>query len=105
MSTVQSSIESKLKSINSEHFEVINESHMHSVPENSETHFKVILVTKEFSDKPRIQRHRFINELLKDELNGPVHALSLKLYTPEEWELHSPDSLKSPDCRGGSKLG
>lgn len=105
MSVIQSRIEEKLKALASTHLQVINESHMHSVPENSETHFKVILVSEAFSAKPRIQRHRMINELLKEELSGPVHALSLKLYTPEEWQNHNPDSLKSPDCRGGSKLG
>lgn len=104
MNTVKNSIESKLKNIKFDHLEVINESHMHSVPVNSETHFKLILVSTEFLGKPRIQRHRFINDLLKEELAGPVHALSLKLYTPEEWSAHNPETLKSPDCRGGSKL-
>lgn len=105
MSTVQDQIESKLQSFNNMHFEVINESHMHSVPKNSETHFKIILVSELFAGQRLIQRHRLINELLKEELSGPVHALSLKLYTPEEWQNHNPDNLKSPDCRGGSKLG
>ena len=31
------------------HLEVINESHMHSGP-NTETHFKVVLVSEEFED-------------------------------------------------------
>ncbi|MCH2534109.1 MAG: BolA family transcriptional regulator [Bdellovibrionales bacterium] len=105
MNVVQTRIEEKLKSLSVSHLQVINESHMHSVPENSETHFKVILVSDEFNDKPRIQRHRLINQLLQEELSGPVHALSLKLYTPDEWETHNPNSLKSPDCHGGSKLG
>ena len=34
-------------------------------------------------------------------LAGPVHALALHTYTPEEWKetLAAPDS---PDCRGGT---
>lgn len=32
------------------HVEVVNESHMHNVPQNAETHFKVMIVSKEFED-------------------------------------------------------
>jgi BolA protein len=40
---VQRQIETKLTTgIAVAHLEVINESHMHSVPPNSETHFKVV---------------------------------------------------------------
>ena len=46
---VKSAIELSLsKAFNPAHLEVINLSHMHSVPENSETHFKVILVSPIF---------------------------------------------------------
>ena len=51
------------------HLEVINESHMHSGP-NTESHFKVILVSDEFEDVKLVQRHRRINELLKFELEN-----------------------------------
>ena len=46
---------------------------MHSGP-NTESHFKVILVSDEFEDVKLVQRHRRINELLKFELeNGYIH--------------------------------
>ena len=67
------------------HLEVINESHMHSGP-NTESHFKVILVSDEFEDVKLVQRHRRINELLKFELENGVHALSLHLFTNNEWK-------------------
>ena len=35
------------------HIEVENESHMHNVPEGSETHFRVLLVSTQFEGKPR----------------------------------------------------
>ena len=63
------------------HLEVSNESHQHNVPENSQTHFKVVLVSEDFSDVGRVQRHRSINLLVKDLLAGPVHALALHPYT------------------------
>ncbi len=97
--SIQSSIEQKLSSLNPSHIEVLNESHMHSVPQNSETHFKVVLVSDEFSGKRLVQRHQLVYGLLEDELKGPVHALALHLYTAEEWQGAAP---ASPTCRGGN---
>ena len=34
---------------------VTNESYMHNVPEGSESHFKIILVTDSFKDVPKIK--------------------------------------------------
>ena len=79
------------------HLEVINESHMHSGP-NTETHFKVILVSEEFKDVKLVQRHRKINELLKYELENGVHALSLHLFTMDEWKEKDEYVKDSPPC-------
>jgi len=38
-------------------------------------------------------------QLLQPELQGPVHALALHLYTPEEWE--SAAVPNSPLCSNG----
>ncbi len=83
--TVQTIIEKKLtESIACTYLLVENESFRHAVPENSETHFKVTVVSDEFSGKLLIARHRLINELLADLLAGPVHALAMHTYTPEQ---------------------
>ena len=79
------------------HLEVINESHMHSGP-NTESHFKVILVSDEFDGIQLVQRHRKINELLKYELEHGVHALSLHLFTQKEWKDKSEYVKDSPPC-------
>ena len=90
------------ESIVFEKLEVINESHMHSVPPNSETHFKVVAVAEAFEGKRLVARHQTLYRLLADELAGEVHALALHLYTPSEWQQKqvAPDS---PSCMGGSK--
>ncbi|MFA5631373.1 MAG: BolA/IbaG family iron-sulfur metabolism protein [Porticoccaceae bacterium] len=80
--------------------EVVNESHMHSVPANSETHFKVTLVTEKFAGLRLVRRHQDVYKVLDDELKSGVHALALHTYTPDEWQGRAPDS---PQCRGGSK--
>lgn len=83
------------------HLDVINESHMHNVPKNSETHFKVVVVSSQFeSVKTPIQRHRLINAALAKELEGPVHALSIVAKSPSQWEKNQVISA-SPSCKGG----
>lgn len=85
------------------HLDVINESHMHSVPRNSETHFRVIVVSDGFERVSRVQRHRAINRLLREELDGPVHALAIEAVTPDEWQRNGGPALEAPPCHGGSK--
>ena len=101
---VQQSIETKLQeALAPGHLSVMNESHMHSVPANSETHFKVIVVSEAFVGKTRVARHQTVNGLLADELAGPVHALSIQAHTSEEWIARGGAVLDSPNCMGGSK--
>tara|TARA_R110000787_G_scaffold36145_28_gene92519 strand:- start:1234 stop:1560 length:327 start_codon:yes stop_codon:yes gene_type:complete len=103
---VQAAIEEKLRAIFSPAaLTVLNESHMHSVPPNSETHFKVVVVSDLFAGQRLVARHQAVNAALADELAGPVHALSIQAHTPEEWQKRGGTILESPDCRGGSKIG
>lgn len=84
------------------HLDVIDESHMHSVPKGAESHFKLVVAAAGFEGRSRVQRHRLVNGLLKQELDSGLHALALVLFTPEEWR-QSGVVLDSPACRGGSK--
>lgn len=85
------------------HLEVENESHMHSVPPGSESHFRVVLVSEQFEDRPLLQRHRAVNAVLAEELAGGIHALALHTMTPEEWFAKGGQAPASPPCLGGSK--
>ncbi len=49
-----------------------------------ETHFHVRLVSFAFEGVTRVERQRRVYAALKDELAGPVHALSLTLLSPGE---------------------
>ena len=49
-----------------------------------ETHFHVRIVSAAFDGISRVQRQRLIYATLKDELAGPVHALSVSALTPSE---------------------
>lgn len=88
-------------SFNPTFLELINESHMHSVPKNSETHFKVVVVSEDFSGKSHIERHQLVYKALGNNIKM-VHALSLICKEPKEWQL-SKELPHSPKCKGGSK--
>ena len=99
---VQAIIEKKLlDNIDCAFLLVENESFRHAVPDNSETHFKVTVVSEQFNGKLLIARHRLINELLAEQLAGPVHALAMHTYTPEEWHKRSGAPV-TPQCSSKS---
>jgi BolA protein len=98
---IRSKIEASFQPIT--HFELVNESHSHSVPRNSETHFKLVLVSPAFEGLTRIARQRRVYDVLKDEMLGGVHALTQRLLTPAEWSPEAVATFESPDCHGGSK--
>ena len=101
---VQQEIEQQLQQqLSPVHLEVLNESHQHSVPPNSETHFKVILVSAAIDGKRKVARHQQVYAALAAQLEGPVHALALHTYTPAEWQQRQQEAPASPQCLGGSK--
>lgn len=79
-----------------ERLEIINESHLHAghhhhdsdhhaaFDGSGETHFRVRIVSDAFNGLSRVQRHRAINEVLKEELDNGVHALALEPSAPGE---------------------
>lgn len=85
------------------HLDVINESYMHSVPANSETHFKVIIVSDKFIGQSIVERHRSVNNTLSSYIQpGKIHALSITAKTVEQWNKNN-NVEASPNCMGGSK--
>lgn len=100
---VESTIRAKLShALEPDHLEVMNESHMHAVPPGSESHFRVLVVSKRFEGLSLLQRHRLVNEALREELSTLVHALAIQAKTPQQWDSN-PSLAKSPPCMGGSK--
>ena len=61
--------------------EVIDDSHRHEGHAGhrpgGETHFNVHIVSDAFKGKSRIDRHRMINAVLKEELANKIHALAI----------------------------
>ncbi len=104
--TVQQQIETKIiEALAPAHLEVINESHMHSVPPGSDSHLKLGIVSDSFDGVARVKRHQTVNRILAAELAESLHALSLKTVTTEEWTLSGGEVPASPPCLGGGKAG
>ena len=103
---VQESITAKITAdLKPLHLEVINESHKHSVPPGSESHFKVVIVSDDFEGTPLVRRHQAVNAILERELKEDIHALSLETLTGAEWTARGSTTLTSPPCMGGGKSG
>ncbi len=84
-------------------FMIDDESSQHNVPVGSETHFKLVVVATAFKGLSRIERHRVVNKHLQSEFTTGLHALSLFLYTPEEWGKRQTSVPASPACRDGRR--
>jgi BolA protein len=80
---------------------VENESHRHNVPAESETHFKIVVVSEKFQGQTLVQRHRVMQQLLAYEFKNGLHALALHTFTPEEWRQKQ-GAAESPKCLGGT---
>jgi len=78
-------------------FKLENESHLHSGP-RTESHFKIFLVSEAFKGISRIDRQRMVNDCLKQEFEEGLHALTMRLKTPEEDQKTASAAFTSPDC-------
>lgn len=102
--SVAGSIEDKLRAaFDVQWLELDNESDQHSGPPGRESHFRLVLVSGAFEGQRPVKRHQAVYGVLDDELKGPVHALSMHLFTPQEWQQRGEQAAASPACRGGSK--
>lgn len=49
-------------------------------------HFSAIVVSELFTDKSMVQQHQLVYKALGGRVGGEIHALSIKTYTPEQWD-------------------
>ena len=51
-------------------------------------HFEAVVVSDDFAGKTLLQQHRLVYAALGGRMeNEEIHALSLKTYTPEAWQI------------------
>lgn len=94
----QSRLETKLTGLFHPTFlQVIDESRLHNVPKDAESHFKIIIASECFAGKTLVEQHRMVNQALQEELLQGLHAVSLKTLTPTQ---EIPEQFRSPQCKG-----
>lgn len=86
-------IERKLhERLEARHVEVIDESHLHVGHPGAASgagHFRAVIVSPRFEGLSPVAAQRLVYEALSDEMEGEIHALSMKTYTPERWQAAS----------------
>ena len=48
-------------------------------------HFAAIIVSEAFAGKSMLEQHRLVYGALGNSMEGAIHALSIKTFTPESW--------------------
>ncbi len=86
MSTVEL-IRQKLAILDPEQIEILDESARHAGHEGAKSgggHYFLTIISRKFSGKSTLVRHRLVYTALKEMMHKDIHALSIKAYTPEE---------------------
>ncbi len=82
---IQDKLNQKLNPIS---LDIIDESFLHKghlhAHKDGESHFRIKIISNEFHNMSKVQRHRVVYNILKDELAEHVHALAIEALTPEE---------------------
>ena len=78
-----------LKNYEPEFLSVLDVSEQHrghqNFKEDVESHFEIVIVSKIFDNKNKINRHRMVNEILKDDYSKDLHSVTIKALTLEEF--------------------
>jgi BolA protein len=75
--------------LDAEHVEVQDDSALHrghAGARGGAGHFSVIVVSRKLEGLDRVARHRAVYEAAGDMIPTQIHALSVRAYTPEEWQ-------------------
>ena len=109
--TVQSEITAALEAaFQPRELSVENESFRHSVPPDSETHFKVVLVTEQFSGERSVKRHQRVYGVLaewlamQDQLSTRTRIVSWLVRETREPQVSQPARDYTCSCYGRSYI-
>ena len=83
------------------HFKLINNSHLHKM-EGNNTHYTMLVISDDFTDMSVVDRHRAIMQVCNCAFKGPLHALSLRLFTQKE-SKEKDISLTPPNCMSNNQ--
>ncbi|MEM7016823.1 MAG: BolA family protein [Pseudomonadota bacterium] len=77
----------RLQALSPLHLEITDESHQHVGhvgARDGKGHFAVNVVSEQFLNKNRLQRHRLIYDIVGDLMQTDIHALRIQALTSQE---------------------
>jgi BolA protein len=87
MSTRLERLIERLRALEPEHLDVVDDSHRHAGhagAADGRGHFTVLLVSKRFTGLNTLRRHRLVYEVVGDLMTTDIHALSIQALAPGE---------------------
>ena len=57
-------------------------------------HFQVTVVSEAFTGKSLVEQHRMVYSPFQEEIGGPIHAFSIKTFTPEKWQKKQENTIQ-----------
>ena len=89
---VARSIEQKLAALEPSRLELADDSALHAGHEGAKSgggHYRLTIVSEQFSGKNTVARHRMIYAALGPMMQQQIHALAIRAYAPDEAETLS----------------
>ena len=89
---VARSIEQKLAALEPSRLELADDSALHAGHEGAKGgggHYRLTIVSQQFSGKNTVARHRMIYAALGPMMQQQIHALAIRAYAPDETETLS----------------
>ncbi len=80
----------KLAALAPERIEIVDDSARHAGHEGARSgggHYRLVIVSSRFVGQSPLARHRLVYSALHGMMHKNIHALSVKAYTPEEFDL------------------
>jgi BolA protein len=87
-------IEQRLAALEPSRLELVDDSALHAGHEGAKSgggHYRLVIVSSQFSGKNTVTRHRMIYAALGPLMQQEIHALAIRAYAPDE-----PQTLSQP---------
>jgi BolA family transcriptional regulator, general stress-responsive regulator len=85
-------INERLASLGAENIEIYDDSEEHAGHAGAREgggHFQVLIVAEAFEGLSRVLRHRMVYDAIGPLMQGPIHALAIRAYTPDEFQTRA----------------
>ncbi|CAL4323258.1 DNA-binding transcriptional regulator BolA [Buchnera aphidicola (Sipha maydis)] len=91
-------IQNKIKNkINTKYIKITNTSFMHK-SFNKNSHFQIIIVSKDFEKINILRRHQIIYNILSQEIKKIIHGIEIFAYSIKEWKIKKKKIFRPIKC-------